>query len=123
VLRASALHFGKAWAGIVRGPLALSAFWFFVAASPAMAVSAGAWRPIAGAGALLLALNALFCTALAASPGSRQRAVILYACCVGIVIYQGAEYGVAYGALTAFAAACVCALLWRRARRRFRFNG
>jgi hypothetical protein len=123
VLRASPAAFGAVWAAVARGPLALSVLWFFVAAAPGFAVSAGAWREIAGGFVVLLALKGFFSSAVAASPASKQRASVLYGAGLCMILYQGAAYGIAYGVLTCVAAAGFCGLLWRRARRRFRIYG
>ncbi len=123
VLRASPVGFGAVWAAVARGPLALSVLWFCLAAAPAFAVSVGAWRQIAGGGVVLLALDGLFTSAVAANPASRQQALVLYGAGLCMILYQGAEYGIAYGVLVSMAAAGFCGVLWRRARRRFRIYG
>jgi hypothetical protein len=120
VLRCLPVSFARAWWGVARGPVALAFLWFGVAVLPAMAVSGGAWRQVLGAAGVLLALNALVLTAVAVCPGSRRQGAVLYAMLLGAVLYQGAQYGVAFGGLAAAAMTGVAILLWRQARRRFR---
>jgi hypothetical protein len=123
VLRASPVTFFAAWWAVARRPWALSLLWFAAAALPALMLDKAAWRQMAGGAAILLALNVLFSSTVAASPGSKQRAVVLYCTGLGMILYQGAEYGVAYGTLACLAASCLCGVLWCQARRRFRVHG
>jgi hypothetical protein len=103
--------------------MALAFLWFGVAALPAMAVSGGAWRQVLGAAGVLLALNLLALTAAAVCPGSQRQAAVLYAMLLGTILHEGAQYGVAFGALVALVMIGVASLLWRQARRRFRGQG
>jgi hypothetical protein len=123
VLRSLPVSFARAWWGVARGPLALALLWFGVAVLPAVTVSAGAFRRILGAAGVLVALNLLVLTAVAVCPGSRRQASVLYTIMLGAILYEGVQYGFAFGGLAAVAMAGVAMLLWRQARRRFRGTG
>jgi len=120
VLRSSPVQYGVAWGAMARAPLALSLLWSGVAAVPALIVSGAAWRQALGGLGVLMTLNLLFSVAVAAVPSSRRQAAMLYVCLLCVIIYQGLEYGMAYGALAGVAVLGVAGLLWRQARRRFR---
>jgi hypothetical protein len=123
VLRAAPIRYAAACAAMLRLPLALSLAWFICAAQPALAASRTAWQSVPGVTLGLLLLNALFAACLATIPGSRRQALLLHMLGLGLILQQGAEYGLAYGALAALVIFALAAFLVRQARRRFRANG
>jgi hypothetical protein len=99
VLRSSPVGYASVWRALIRLPAILSLAWFAIAALPAIIVSAHLGGECAGAVPPLIFLDALFCAAVALNLSSRRRAMLLYVCLLGVIIYQGLQYGIAYGGL------------------------
>jgi hypothetical protein len=123
VLRSTSVGYAAVWMALIRVPALLSLAWFAAAAVPAIVVSPHFGGESAGALPILAFLDVLFCAAVALNPSSRRRAAILYVILLAVIMYQGLQYGIAYGVLAVVAVLGVVALLWFRARKRFRSHG
>jgi len=123
VLRSTSIGYAAVWMALIRLPAVLSLAWFMVAALPALLVSRHFGGEAAGAVPVLLLLNILFSASLALNPSSRSRATFLYVILLAVILYQGLQYGVAYGVLAVVVMLGAGALLWSGARKRFRLNG
>ncbi len=121
-LRSTSVGYFAAWLALIRVPAVLSLAWFAMAALPAVLVSRHFGGESVGALPLLFLLDVLFCASVALVPSSRRKAAFLYVSLLVVVLYQGIQYGVAYGVLAVAIVFGVVALLWSRARRRFRSN-
>ncbi len=116
VLRTAPLGFARAWLRLMRLPALLSGAVFLVSAGAALAAEPSAWgAPVSGAlwlGGLNLAY-AVFAATFLASP---LLAAVSFAASLGYAAYESLEYGSA----VYLAVVALLALLWGRARRRFR---
>jgi hypothetical protein len=123
VLRSTSIGYAEVWMALIRLPAVLSLAWFGLAALPALLVSRHFGGEAAGFIPVLTLLNILFSASVALNPSSRSRATFLYVILLAVILYQGLQYGMAYGVLDVVVMLGAGALLWSGARRRFRLNG
>lgn len=115
VLRTAPLGFTRAWLRLLRLPFLLSAVFFALPASAAVAAEPSAWAmPLAG-GLGLIVLNGTYAVFAAYFMTAPLAAALSFFAALAYANYESLEYG--RTVYVAFAA--LVALLWSRARRRY----
>jgi hypothetical protein len=115
VLRAAPLSFTRAWLRLLRLPLLLSALFFALPTSVALAAEPSAWMAPAGGALWLLALNGTYAVFAAYFLTTPLVAALSFLAAIAYAIYEYGEFG-----STVFVGlAALVLLLWQRARRRF----
>jgi hypothetical protein len=115
VLRTAPLSFRRAWLRLLRLPLLLSALFFALPASAALAAEPSAWAAPAGGAIGLLAFNGAYAVFAAYYLTAPLGAALSFFAAIAYAFYESSEYG--RPILIGFAALLL--LLWQRARRRF----
>lgn len=115
VLRTAPLGFTRAWLRLLRLPLLLSAAFFTLPASAALAAEPSAWAMPAGGALGLLALNGTYAVFAGYFMTEPLVAALSFFFAVAYANYESIEYG--RTVLIGFAA--LVAWLWRRTRQRY----
>jgi len=115
VLRTAPVSFTRAWLRLIRLPILLSALFFTLPATTALAAQPSAWAMPLGGGLSLLVLNGSYAVFAAYFATAPFVAAVSFVAAVIYTQYESLEYGRTI--LLAFAA--LLALLWHRARRRY----
>jgi hypothetical protein len=115
VLRTAPLSFTRAWLRLLRLPLLLSALFFALPASVALAAEPSAWIAPAAGALWLAALSGTYAVLAAYFLRTPLVAALSFFAAIAYAIYEYGEFG-----STVFVGlAALVLLLWQRARRRF----